>query len=168
MGPFDSQESRPNQKEIESAIRELIDMHRSGKIELVISRMVKEELNNLLNDPTRASKAKNALMIIQELSLRKLPRTPADIGKATIGEARIGQECKFTDLPKKPSDRDIAEYLTANHVKFFVVIDDRHFIDAKTQIEQRLQPEGTRMVTPQELVKHLRANKLTHNPPNAV
>jgi len=155
MGLFDSPDSRPNQKEIESAISELIDQHRGGRIELVISRMVKEELDNLLNDPTRASKAKSALKIIQDLSLRGLPRTPADIGKATIGEARIGQECKFTDLPKKPSDRDIAEHLTTNHVTFFVIIDDHHFIDAKTQIEQRLEPEGTRIVTPQELVKLL-------------
>ena len=155
MGLFDALSERRNQQEIESAIRTLLDLHRQGKIELVSSRQVKAELTNLLTDPTRAEKAKKALETLANLNLRELPRTPADLGKAVLGEMRLNQSPQFTDIPSKPSDRDVVEYLTANGVAFFVSLDERHFLRNKWQIEERLNTEKSKVVSPQELVKVL-------------
>ena len=153
MGIYDPLDGRTGQKEIELAIKKLIELHRIGKIQLVTSRQVEAELQQLLSDPSRASKAQNALTLVEGLNLRKLHRTPADLDKMILDEARLDQKPNLPDFPAKESDRDIAEYLTANRIMFFVSLDDRHFISKKTEIEQRLGLDNTQVVTPQDLVK---------------
>ncbi len=161
MGLYDSSVERTDQKEIELAVKTLVESHRTGNIEIVTSLQVEDELRKLLSDPSRLTKAQNALCLIEELRLPKLPRTPADLGKARLDEARLDQKPNFPNFPQKESDRDIAEYLTANQIAFFVSLDKRHFINEKKEIEQRLRLDHTQVVTPPALVKATIQNSFT-------
>jgi hypothetical protein len=156
MALYDPESDRKDQPEIVAAIKTLIAMHRNQKMELVTSRQVKKELVDNMNFPEKAEKAHKALETITTLNLRELPRTPADIGKTIIGEMRLGQERKFNGFPENAADREIAEYLTANGVSFFVSL-DKHFIrrTRRSQLKNRLASEGTQVLTPPELVRIL-------------
>ena len=100
MGLYYFSVERTDQKAIELAVKTLVESHRTGNIEIVTSLQVEDELRKLLSDPSRLTKAQNALRLIEELRLRKLPRTPADLGKARLDEARLDQKPNFPNFPQ--------------------------------------------------------------------
>jgi predicted nucleic acid-binding protein len=131
-----------------------------GRLQLFTSTKVLEEMHNQLSNPEKSAKASKALKHIDELQIGRLPRAPADFGKAIFGEARYGVAPKFRDIPEHDKDKDVIEYATENELDFFVSLDERHILNefTKRQLESRLRSEGTKVVTPQELARILFSN----------
>lgn len=157
MAPYDDSDAREGQSDIVTAIERVVEWHENAKVEIVTSRQVLTELEgHLLNARTR-DKAKLAMELMCELRPQHLPRNPADLGKAILGEMRLGVAPKFRDVPRDEGDREVTEYLTRNDVDFYVSLDFRHIMNetTKKELESRLDAEKSKIVTPQELVARL-------------
>jgi len=132
-------------------------MPESGKVEVVTSREVVGELENHLLDARTRDKASQALELMCKLKPQHLPRAPADLGKAILGEMRLGVGPKFRDAPKDEADREVVEYMTENGVDFYVSLDFEHILKKgmKENLESRLEAERSRIVTPRQLIAEL-------------
>src|SRR5207245_5030877 len=93
-------------------------------IVLCTSRKVEEELQNIIsNKPDRKERAGNALKWMNSINPQSLPFRPAMYGEAIYGEAFYGQGYEFDKADLKDQDWQIAEFLTANDVQYFVSVD---------------------------------------------
>ena len=135
-------------------VERIIEAQKIRMITLCTSPQVIKELQELSKNPEKSAKAQKALAVLTSLNLSSLPFAPAIFGKAVFGEAIFGQEQKFSDSSLREPDKEVAEFMTANNVDFFVSLDS-HFLKIKSDIESRLKREHTSVITPDQASKIL-------------
>ena len=116
------------------------------------SRKVEEELQNIVSTkPNKKERADLALKWMKLISPQVLPFRPAIYGEAVYGEAFYGQDYEFDNADLRNQDWQIAEFLTANDVQYFVSVD----LGFLTRIKPILRSKGSEALLPEELIQQI-------------
>jgi hypothetical protein len=119
---------------------------------LSTSRKVEEELQNIISHkPGKKERAENALKWMKSINPQPLPFRPAILGEAIFGEALLGQGYEFDKAHLRNQDWQIAEFLTANGIQYFVSVDTGFL----KRIKALLKSKGSEAVLPEELIKRI-------------
>lgn len=72
-----------------SNIRKMIEWHKEGKIEILSSTRVKEELKSHHGKPEKEEKAEKALMLMEDLNIKILHYPIGVVGMARVGFSEV-------------------------------------------------------------------------------
>ncbi len=132
--------------------RRSLKLTRRDQIVLCASRKVEEEFQNIISlKPKKGEKAEIALKWMKSVGPEMLPFRPAIYGEMIYGEAFYGQGYEFDKADLRDQDCQIAEFLTANEVQYFVSVDARFLV----RIKGLLRSKGSSAVFPEDLIQQI-------------